>query len=119
MAGLANGQSLGLIVEAGQVNLHKNGGQAITGGNNVGLTVQANALVLDENNYQIHSDSAIPLPVVLSGGAWDLNGWNENVDQLSISSAAPCAMPLLPARPPLPPSPVTRPCSAAQTANST
>jgi autotransporter-associated beta strand protein len=86
MAGLANGQSLGLIVEAGQVNLHKNGGQAITGGNNVGLTVQANALVLDENNYQIHSDSAIPLPVVLSGGAWDLNGWNENVDQLSISS---------------------------------
>jgi hypothetical protein len=50
------------------------------------LTVQANALVLDENNYQIHSDTAVPMPVVLSGGVWDLNGYNENVDQLSISA---------------------------------
>jgi autotransporter-associated beta strand protein len=74
-----------LIVSAGQVNLNKTGGQAITGGNNVGLTVQANALVLDENNDQIHSDSPIPLPVVLSGGTWDLNGFSENVDELSIS----------------------------------
>jgi autotransporter-associated beta strand protein len=75
-----------LLVSAGQVNLHKTSGQAIAGGNNVGLTVQANALVLDENSFQIHSDTAIPMPVVLSGGVWDLNGWNENVDQLSISA---------------------------------
>ena len=25
------------------------------------------------------------MPVVLAGGVWDLNGFNENVDQLSIS----------------------------------
>jgi autotransporter-associated beta strand protein len=87
IAGPASGaQSLGLLVSAGQVNLHKTGGQAIAGGNSVGLTVQANALVLDENNYQIHSDTAVPMPVVLSGGVWDLNGYNENVDQLSISA---------------------------------
>lgn len=87
MSGPSGGaQSLGLLVSAGQVNLDKSGGQAIQGGNNVGLTVQAGALVLDENNYQIHSDTAVPIPVVLSGGVWDLNGWNENVDQLSISS---------------------------------
>jgi autotransporter-associated beta strand protein len=79
-------QSLGLIVTAGQVLLDKQGGQAITGGNNVGLTVEANALVQDEFNNQIHSDSAVPLPVNLSGGVWDLNGWNENVDLLSISA---------------------------------
>jgi autotransporter-associated beta strand protein len=79
-------ESLGLLVSAGQVNLHKTSGQAIAGGNSVGLTVQANALVLDENSFQIHSDTAIPMPVVLSGGVWDLNGWNENVDQLSITS---------------------------------
>jgi autotransporter-associated beta strand protein len=87
IAGAASSaESLGLLVSAGQVNLHKTSGQAIQGGNNAGLTVQANALVLDENSYQIHSGSAIPMPVVLSGGVWDLNGWNENVDQLSISS---------------------------------
>ena len=88
IAGPATGaESLGLLVGAGQVNLHKSGGQAIQGGNNIGLTVQANALVLDENGFQIHSGGAIPLPVVLSGGVWDLNGHNENVDQLSISSS--------------------------------
>jgi autotransporter-associated beta strand protein len=87
IAGAASSaESLGLLVSAGQVNLHKTSGQAIQGGNNLGLTVQANALVLDENSYQIHSGSAIPMPVVLSGGVWDLNGWSENVDQLSISS---------------------------------
>lgn len=87
MTGPGSGpQSLGLVVSAGQVNLHKNSGQAIQGGNNVGLTVQSGGLVLDEANYQIHSDSPVPLPVVLSGGVWDLNGFNENVDQLSISS---------------------------------
>ena len=85
MAGPASSQSLGLIVSAGQVNLHKAGGQAITGGNNFGLTVLTNALVLDEANDQIHSDTAIAIPVLLSGGVWDLNGWNENVDKLSIS----------------------------------
>ncbi len=79
-------QSLGLVVSAGQVNLHKTVGQAIQSGNNVGLTVLANARVLDETNFQIHSDTAIPMPVSLSGGLWDLNGWNENVDKLSISS---------------------------------
>jgi autotransporter-associated beta strand protein len=88
IAGSATGaESLGLLVSAGQVNLHKSGGQAIQGGNNVGLTVQTGALVLDENNFQIHSGSVVPLPVVLSGGVWDLNGHNENVDQLSISSS--------------------------------
>ena len=86
MGGGASGQSLGLIVSAGQVNLHKSGGQAIQGGNNFGLTVQSGGLVLDENDYQIHSDTAVPVPVVLAGGIWDLNGFNENVDQLSISS---------------------------------
>jgi autotransporter-associated beta strand protein len=84
--GSGGAQSLGLLVTAGQVNLHKSGGQAIALGNNVGLTVQAGALVLDENNFQIHSDTAVPMPVVLSGGVWDLNGWAENVDQLSISA---------------------------------
>jgi fibronectin-binding autotransporter adhesin len=82
----SSSESLALVVNAGQVNLHKTSGQAIQGGNNLGLTVQANALVLDENSDQIHSDTAIPVPVVLSGGVWDLNGWNENVDQLIMSS---------------------------------
>jgi autotransporter-associated beta strand protein len=86
MGGPAGGaQSLGLVVSAGQVNLNKSGGQAIQGGNNVGLTVQTGAVVLDESNYQIHSDTAVPIPIVLSGGVWDLNGHNENVDELSIS----------------------------------
>ena len=79
-------ESLGLLVSAGQVNLHKTSGQAIAGGNNVGLTVQANALVFDESSFQIHSDTAVPMPVVLSGGVWDLNGHSENVDQLSIGA---------------------------------
>jgi autotransporter-associated beta strand protein len=83
----SSSQSLGLVVNAGEVTLGNTGGQAITGGNNVGLTVQSNALVQEENNYQIHSDTKnVPLPVNLSGGVWDLNGWNENVDELSISS---------------------------------
>src|SRR5208337_3826385 len=68
MTGSAASQSLGLLVTAGQVNLHMSGGQAITGGNNVGMTVQSNALVLDESSYQIHSATAIPIPVSLAGG---------------------------------------------------
>jgi autotransporter-associated beta strand protein len=79
-------QSLGLIVSGGQVNLHKLGGQAIQNGNNIGLTVQTGALVLDESNFQIHSATAIPIPVTLSGGTWDLNGHNENVDKLFLSN---------------------------------
>lgn len=79
-------QSLGLIVSAGQVNLHKLSGQAIQNGNNIGLTVQSGALVLDEANFQIHSFTAIPIPVTLSGGTWDLNGHNENVDKLFLSN---------------------------------
>src|ERR1035438_1764422 len=44
ITGAATGaESLGLLVSAGQVNLHKTSGQAIAGGNSVGLTVQANA----------------------------------------------------------------------------
>ena len=83
IAGPASGaESLGLLVTAGQVNLHKTSGQAIALGNNV---VQTGGLVLDEHSFQIHSDTAVPMPVVLAGGVWDLNGWNENVDQLSIS----------------------------------
>lgn len=86
ITGTATGlESLGLVVTGGQVNLHKTSGQAIQGGNNVGLTVQANAVVRDENGFQIHSASAVPVPVALSDGVWDLNGWNENVDKLSIS----------------------------------
>jgi autotransporter-associated beta strand protein len=85
ITGSAAGQSLGLVVSAGQVDLSQSGGQAITGGNNVGLTVQSNALVLDNNSYQIHSDTAVPLPVSLAGGTWDLNGQNENVDELFLS----------------------------------
>jgi autotransporter-associated beta strand protein len=78
--------NLGLVVSAGLVNLAKTANQAI-GAGHIGLTVQANALALDEYNYQIHSDSpSTPVPIVLSGGVWDLNGHNENVDQLSISS---------------------------------
>jgi autotransporter-associated beta strand protein len=88
LAGPAGGESLGLVVSAGEVVLEKSGGQAIVGGNNVGLTVQTNALVLNEVNFQIHSDSPIPVPVNLNGGAWDLNGFNENVDQLNISSGS-------------------------------
>jgi autotransporter-associated beta strand protein len=87
ITGFASGaQSLGLIVSAGQVNLHKLSGQAIQNGNNVGLTVQSGALVLDESNFQIHSLTAIPVPVSLSGGTWDLNGHSENVDKLSLSN---------------------------------
>jgi autotransporter-associated beta strand protein len=87
ITGFASGaQSLGLIVSAGQVNLHKLSGQAIQNGNNVGLTVQSGALVLDENNFQIHSLTAVPVPVTLSGGTWDLNGHNENVDKLFLSN---------------------------------
>jgi len=85
-------QSLGLTVNAGEVILYKFAGQAITGGNNVGLTVQPGALVTDANNFQIHSDSPIPLPVTLSGGVWDLNGFNENVDKLFLSGGAALRM---------------------------
>jgi autotransporter-associated beta strand protein len=108
-------QSLGLLVSAGQVILGKSAGQAITGGNNVGLTVQANALVLDENSFQIHSDTAIPIPVVLSGGTWDLNGWNENVDELSISAGGTLRNGATNGTS----FPATPPCSAAPTVSST
>src|ERR1019366_8491549 len=77
---------VGFLGSAGPGSLHKTPGKAIAGGNNVGLTVQANALVFDESSFQIHSDTAVPMPVVLSGGVWDLNGHSENVDQLSITS---------------------------------
>src|SRR5205085_6076706 len=74
-------------VSAGQVSLAKTSGQAI-GVGFIGLTVQANALALDMNNFQIHSATvSTPVPVALSGGAWDLNGHNENVDKLSISGS--------------------------------
>ncbi|HVM50558.1 MAG TPA: autotransporter-associated beta strand repeat-containing protein, partial [Candidatus Acidoferrum sp.] len=87
IGGSAGGsQSLGLLVTAGQVNLDKNGGQAITGGNNVGLTVQTGGTVVDLHGFQIHSAGGVPFPVVLAGGIWDLNGFSENVDLLTISS---------------------------------
>ncbi len=86
MTGSANGQSLGLEISAGEVTFGMTGGQAITGGNNVGLTVQPGALAQDQQNQQIHSDSAVALPVNLFGGTWDLNGYNENVDKLSLTS---------------------------------
>ena len=94
MAGSPGGsQSLGLTISAGTVVFNRGGlGQAITGGNNVGLTVQAGALAIDANDYQIHSDSPIPLPVNLSGGTWDLAGFNENVDQLSLSAGGTLRM---------------------------
>ncbi len=79
-------------MNAGVVVLDKSTGQAITGGNNVGLTVQAGALVIDSNSFQIHSDSPVPLPVNLSGGTWDLNGFDENVDLLSLSSGSTLRM---------------------------
>ncbi len=90
--GSSGSQSLGLTVNAGVVVLDKSTGQAITGGNNVGLTVQAGALVIDSNSFQIHSDSPVPLPVNLSGGTWDLNGFDENVDLLSLSSGSTLRM---------------------------
>ncbi len=77
--------NLGLMVNAGQVTLNKSSGQAI-GLGTIGLTVQANGLVVDSNSFQIHSDTlTTPVPVALSGGVLDLNGHNENMDKLSIS----------------------------------
>ena len=94
MGGSPTGQqSLGLTISAGTVVFDRGGlGQAITGGNNVGLTVQAGALAIDANDYQIHSDSPIPLPVNLSGGTYDLNGFNENMDLLSLSAGGTLRM---------------------------
>jgi autotransporter-associated beta strand protein len=83
--GAGGTESLGLIVSGGKVILEKSG-QAITGGNNFGLTVNANGLVVDGNSFQIHSASAVAVPVNLSGGVWDLNGFNENIDKLNLGS---------------------------------
>jgi autotransporter-associated beta strand protein len=83
--GAGGTESLGLIVSGGKVILEKSG-QAISGGNNFGLTVNTNGLVVDGNNFQIHSASAVAVPVNLSGGVWDLNGFNENIDKLNLSS---------------------------------
>ena len=88
MAGSSSGaNNLGLVVSAGQVQMAKaSGGQSI-GVGTIGLTVQANALAIDENSFQVHSDTlSTPVPVTLSGGVWDLNGWSENVDKLFISN---------------------------------
>jgi autotransporter-associated beta strand protein len=79
-------QSLGLQINAGQVKFNKASGQAVTGGNNVGLTVLAGALAQDEADHQIHSDSAVAFPVYLNGGTWDLNGHSENLDKLFLTS---------------------------------
>ncbi len=79
-------QSLGLFVTAGQVLLDKTSGQAITGGNNVGLTVQSGGFVQDEASFEIHSDSAVALPVNLFGGTYDLHGFNENIDKLALTT---------------------------------
>jgi autotransporter-associated beta strand protein len=85
ITGAASGaNNLGLVVGAGQVNLAKTSGQAI-GVGTIGLTVQVNALVRDDNDFQIHSDTvSTPVPITLSG-VWDLNGHNENVDKLFIN----------------------------------
>ena len=53
-------QSLGLLVTAGQVNLHKGGGQCHSRRQQRRPDCQTGALVLDLNNYQIHSDSRHP-----------------------------------------------------------
>jgi autotransporter-associated beta strand protein len=86
ITGSASGaNNLGLVVGAGQVNLAKTSGQAI-GVGTIGLTVQANALARDDDSFQIHSGTvSTPVPVTLSGGVWDLNGHDENIDKLFIS----------------------------------
>lgn len=83
--GAGGNESLGLIVNGGEVIMEKSG-QTINGGNNFGLTVNAGGLVVDGYGYQVHSDSAVAVPVNLSGGTWDLNGFNENLDKLNLSN---------------------------------
>jgi autotransporter-associated beta strand protein len=73
--------NLGLRINAGQVNLAKNGGESI-GASIYGLTVNAGAIAVDMNKgFQIHNT----MPVTLAGGIWDLNGYSENINQLSMS----------------------------------
>ncbi|HEX4122424.1 MAG TPA: autotransporter-associated beta strand repeat-containing protein [Verrucomicrobiae bacterium] len=77
---------LQLVVNAGEVDMDRSGGQSIGTGSS-GLTVQTGALVLDLASFQVHSDTvSTPTPVTLSGGALDLNGFNENFDKLFISA---------------------------------
>jgi autotransporter-associated beta strand protein len=84
--GSGTGENLQLTVNAGQVNFAKTSGQSI-GPGSIGLTIQSGGIVVDENSFQVHSDSpATPVPINLSGGVWDLNGWSENVDKLFISN---------------------------------
>jgi len=77
-----------LEVSAGTVQMAKIIGQTI-GPGSIGLTVDAGALVIDEDSDQIHSGTpnSTPVPVNLAGGTFDINGYDENIDELSISSA--------------------------------
>ncbi len=77
---------LQMVVNQGQVNFAKTGGQSIGVGTS-GLTIQSNALVTDLHSFQIHSDTlSTPVPVTLSGGVFDMNGNDENIDKLFISN---------------------------------
>lgn len=80
------GNSLNLAVLAGQVVCDKASGQSVNGSRQ-GLIVYTNALVTDSNSFQMHSDSlGSPMPIQLLGGAWDLNGFDENVDNVTIDN---------------------------------
>jgi autotransporter-associated beta strand protein len=79
-----NGDALNLVIEAGVVQFNKTTNQAVSG--TKGLTIETGALAQDEQNYQMHSDTAgSPETVSLAGGTWDLNGNTENVDILAFS----------------------------------
>lgn len=83
--GGSSGNSLNLVVEAGQVHFNKTSAQAVNG--TKGLTIEAGALAQDEQNFQMHSDTTgSPQTVTLQGGTWDLNGNKENVDIIAFKS---------------------------------
>jgi autotransporter-associated beta strand protein len=84
ITGTATGaNSLGLRINAGQVNLARFSGRSI-GASIYGMTVNANGLAIDMNN----GGQVLPgQSVTLSGGVWDLNGFSENIAELTINSS--------------------------------
>jgi autotransporter-associated beta strand protein len=76
----------GLIVQTGTVNLDKSSGSVIT--NSSGVTVQASGslVITGDGGNQIASDSSPITPVILNGGSFDLNGFSERIDTLTMNS---------------------------------
>lgn len=84
-----NNNNLILAAAAGEVVLAKSSGFAIGNRGGGGLTVESNALVLDEGDGNPNVGNGQGVAVVFeSGGVFDLNGNTETFDSLAMSGGA-------------------------------